>query len=627
MDVFALFSDKTAEKVLLDSFPSRETEKGLVLKTTINSSELKKSAITSINNAYLIFEKLFNNAPERIGICVYGFSSSITGNSADLAFAVAFLVHLVKKDIIEPYKPMPLNIAATGIITERLTVERISNIKEKVLAAVENKVEVVLYPFDNQNELEELKNSDADFAAIIRKIHLIPLKSLEDVFYELGLMKNDQNRAVQKPQGRKLPIALFLTSATLVLAFIITLSVLNKAKDQLAFTKTIPTPEIKTQSSSPTQPKIIVYNTSKTNTKKSSPEINKLETPVSTSPTITPKLTKSELDFIEDDIPKSHTISSSKTKTITTKTINAETKNKTTQNTEIINTVGNISANLMNSGFVASQGGWIYFTDHINIGLYKMKNDSSSKTRIQNAFATHLNVSEGNIYYIDSRSRGLFTIKSSDTEIRKINDDNFGFIYVSGNWIYYLNKNDNLIYRVYKNGLDRTPLCSEFQTNSENLINYGLSCSNMCVDDDYIYFYAQFDNKPDSNGIYRMKTNGLDKQVVLKTSCEMLTTEDGYIYYIDSNDNGLFRVRINGTGKEKIHENVKTFNLASGLIYFSTGNGLFKMNYNGDFISKLCIDSTNKINIVSNWIYYFNSNDANRLYRIRPNGIDKQCIG
>jgi ATP-dependent Lon protease len=154
MEVFALFSDKTAEKILLDSFPARETEEGLILKTTISSPELKKSAVTSINNAYILLEKLFDNIPERIGICVYGFSSNVTGNSADIAFALALFSHVTKKGIIKPSKPLPLSVAATGSITERLSIECVGHIREKFLAAARNKIDTVLYPSGNQNEID-----------------------------------------------------------------------------------------------------------------------------------------------------------------------------------------------------------------------------------------------------------------------------------------------------------------------------------------------------------------------------------------------------------------------------------------------------------------------------------------
>lgn len=620
MDVFALFSDKTAEKVLIDSFPSREKEMGLVLKTTISSEELKQSVTTSVYNAYLLLEKLHIDIPEKIGICVYGFSSSVTGNSADLAFALAFFAHLTKKGIIKPAVPLPLSIAATGVITERLSVERVGHIREKFLAAAQNKVEAVLYPFGNQSEIEELRKTDAEFAAIAEKMNLIPVKSLEDIFYEFGFLKVCQDEVIKKTAGYKLPIVLITTSFVFVLAVFIIVAAFNsdiskinysaglldKTSNAAASLKTPSTVETTPNLPSPTLSEVAAQTTPKPAPVSSPSDIGITATSIYPSPTITKKPAQSKTEIVENQVPSSDTVAAS--------------------GKELISLVGNISANLMNSGFATSKGDWVYFTDFVNVGLYKMKNDGSSVNRIQNAFATNINISEDNIYYLDTRSRGLFVIKTDGTA-KKIHDDNFGMIRVSGEWIYYLNKNDNLIYKVRKNGLDRTPLCNTFQTSSENLVNMGISCSMMCVENNSVYFYAGFENKPEYNGIYRMNTDGSDKQIVIQEKCNMLSVEDAFIYFVASSDSSLYRVKTNGTGRQKLHEKVKTFNLSSGLIYFSTNDGLFKMNYNGDFISKLSNDPTNKINIASDWLYYLNSNDGNRLYRIRPNGTDKQSIG
>lgn len=613
MDVFALFSDQTAEKVLLDSFPARETEKGLILKTTISSAGLKESAVTSINNAYLILAKTFDDIPESIGVCVYGFSSSVTGNSADLAFASAFFAHIAKKGIVTPFDSLPVSIAATGVITERLSVERVGNIREKLLAAVEKRIGVVFYPFGNQNELEELKKTDPGFAAAILKTDLIPVKSLEDIFYEFGFIKSTDT-AEKNSAGRKLPGALSTASVVLALLAVIIFAalnsgilkrnnpagLLNEASTNTAPVKIITTP----RSASATLLESAVKSTSGTYfTKGNNGMASALASP-------TPgEFSATSSNFGEGgrenagkSTPKSNTVSAS--------------------STGIVHTSGNIPSNLMNSGFVAAQGDWIYYTDPVNVGLYRMKNDGSGVSCIKNAFATYINVSGDRIYYLDTRSRGLFIAGSG-----KIHDDNFGMISISGDWVYYLNKNDNMLYKVYKNGLDRTSLCGEFRTSSGNHSISGISCSHMCVGNDLIYFFAEFKNEHEEDGIYSMRNDGSDKRLITRDKCDMLCAEDGYIYFVTPGDRGLYRVKTDGTGKEKLHEGVNTFNLSSGLIYFATSKGLFKMNCTGDFISKLCNDSTDKINIVSDWIYYFNSNDANRLYRIRPNGTGKHLVG
>ncbi|WP_162862613.1 S16 family serine protease [Acetivibrio cellulolyticus] len=190
MDILALFSDGTAEKILIDTFPKKESEKGLIIRTSISSRALKESAVRSIQNTCILLEKSSIEFQDDIAICIYGFSNTVIGNSADLAFAIAFTDFLITRGYMPNKKSLSSRIAATGVIDDRLNIRAVNDIKKKILAAIENKANVVYIPEENLKEIEDITKNNPEFCELLKRIALIPVKSLEEVLNHLGILKD-----------------------------------------------------------------------------------------------------------------------------------------------------------------------------------------------------------------------------------------------------------------------------------------------------------------------------------------------------------------------------------------------------------------------------------------------------
>ncbi|KNY25541.1 S16 family serine protease [Pseudobacteroides cellulosolvens] len=194
MNVWALFSDKTAEKVIISTIPCKEGESGLLFRSTISGNNLKESVQCSITNTYNFLLTRFPNNPillSPIPICIFGFSGgTIVGKSAELSFSLAFILYLVNKGILKAGEEIPLNIAATGAINDRLEIGSVSSLKEKILAAVNSNIELLLYPSKDRDEVEDLINEDEEIRSIENLPKLIPVKALADILTLFGISEN-----------------------------------------------------------------------------------------------------------------------------------------------------------------------------------------------------------------------------------------------------------------------------------------------------------------------------------------------------------------------------------------------------------------------------------------------------
>lgn len=92
------------------------------------------------------------------------------GPSAGVAIAVSIASALAGL-------PVRGDVAMTGEITLRGRILKIGGLKEKILAAARNDIKAVLFPVENKPEVKEFS------AKIKKKVQLIPVKTMDDVFF------------------------------------------------------------------------------------------------------------------------------------------------------------------------------------------------------------------------------------------------------------------------------------------------------------------------------------------------------------------------------------------------------------------------------------------------------------
>jgi ATP-dependent Lon protease len=86
--------------------------------------------------------------------------------------------------------PIDKHIAMTGEITLRGNVLPIGGLKEKALAAHRGGIKRVLFPKDNENDIEEIP------ATVRNELELIPVSHVDEVLYEALRCRSPQDFAV-----------------------------------------------------------------------------------------------------------------------------------------------------------------------------------------------------------------------------------------------------------------------------------------------------------------------------------------------------------------------------------------------------------------------------------------------
>jgi len=161
--------------------------------------------------------------------------------------------------------------------------------------------------------------------------------------------------------------------------------------------------------------------------------------------------------------------------------------------------------------------------------------------------------------------------------------------------------------------------------NIGNLMSMGLvSC-----DVDNIYYNHISD---DSIWITKLDKSG-NRTKLFEGDGWYLNAIEDWLYYVNSDDNKIYRCNINGENAEKASDMEVYFLYAyQGLFYVITSTGdavhnLYTMNYDGTDLKPICDDKIVKIYISGNSIYYYTfDSEKTSIYKMNLDGSDKQEI-
>jgi len=204
---------------------------------------------------------------------------------------------------------------------------------------------------------------------------------------------------------------------------------------------------------------------------------------------------------------------------------------------------------------------------------------------------------------------------------------NGGFAAQGGSWVYYLKVDDRNIegiYKVRKNGTKGEQVTKD--------TDYG---SYLNVDGNYIYYIDS-----DNDDLVRIKTNGKDKSERLEKDVDNfpITVHKGWVYY--AKDGDFCRTKANGKGNR---ERISKKDIAS---YQIEGNWIYHTEYkNGDYrLSRMKLDGTKTERISDELkspsfyvkggnIYYVNAEINSKtweytyeLYSMKTNGNNANLI-
>ncbi|MCL2488020.1 MAG: DUF5050 domain-containing protein [Oscillospiraceae bacterium] len=287
------------------------------------------------------------------------------------------------------------------------------------------------------------------------------------------------------------------------------------------------------------------------------------------------------------------------------------------------NKVGNTPGNLMHGGLAAIQGDWIYYSNGRDEGrLYRMKADGSDKQKINNDHSLYINVVGDWIYYCnrsDGYGGSLYRIKIDGSSRQQVSYGGCSYINVVDDWIYYAY--DNL----YRRKIDGS--------NEQKLSDDNPFCWYINVVDDWIYYCNRNDEEM---GTYRIKIDGSDKQKLNNDWLEYINVVGDWIYYNNPDDGIIYRMTTNGDDKQIVGNATlsSNINVVGDWIYYTEGfwytggSCPYRIKTDGSNRQKLSDDWVASINVVGDWIYCLaevNWDECN-LYRMKLDGSENQLV-
>ncbi len=291
------------------------------------------------------------------------------------------------------------------------------------------------------------------------------------------------------------------------------------------------------------------------------------------------------------------------------------------------NSIDANQGNIVNFGFVAQQGDWIFFNKQHgdNVSLWK-KNIHNKKDQIKivDDPCWFLNVVDDWIYYSNADdNHRLYKIRTDGTQRTQLSEDEAVFINVVDGWIYYTYIEQHGIYKIRTDGTQRTHI-SEDDANFMNVV------------DNWIY-YSDYS----TGNIYKISTDGTQRILISEDEADFINVVDGWIYYV--NNNGIFKISTEekkpktiqilkpdpdpkgGSGYSHINvqgEWIYFLNYNENIDYTGTGK-IFKIRTDGRNLTKITDDRYVLLYILHDTIYAY---DNNQLFRIRTDGTDRQLV-
>ena len=136
-------------------------------------------------------------------------------------------------------------------------------------------------------------------------------------------------------------------------------------------------------------------------------------------------------------------------------------------------------------------------------------------------------------------------------------------------------------------------------------------------------------NVSDGSRIYRVKTDGSERECIVSDSADMLQVAGDRIFYQSKADGGLYSAGLDGSGKLRIvKDRVSCFTLSNGVIYYrndSEGGALWCCSIDGFDAQELAAGSCNYPAVYENNVYYINVSDDS-ICRVSTQGGEPETV-
>jgi hypothetical protein len=185
---------------------------------------------------------------------------------------------------------------------------------------------------------------------------------------------------------------------------------------------------------------------------------------------------------------------------------------------------------------------------------------------------------------------------------------------------------DNQIFFISDYGMQSMNL----DGSDRHVLNLTFIASFQIVDDLFV-----FSNRNYNGYIFSMQMDGTELQQLGDVSVRRIRVKDGWIFYNISRSRsnqfgedgmGLYKMRMDGTEPIQITDDaVEDFYITEGEVYFSTRDGIFSIDFDGNNKRQLNDAFALSFRVAGEWIIFVNSTNE-KIYRINIDGSDKRRL-
>ncbi|MCD8158210.1 MAG: DUF5050 domain-containing protein [Clostridiales bacterium] len=223
---------------------------------------------------------------------------------------------------------------------------------------------------------------------------------------------------------------------------------------------------------------------------------------------------------------------------------------------------------------------------------------------------------DGVIYYSNLRENSnVYALKPEEMELKKVVDNYMGYnINIMGDYMYYVS------------GLPGFIHMRNLETGSDRYLTLNRA-DNLIVTNEYMFYkYCNENNK--YGRLYRTDLLGFHKKTIVDSVTEFIVDEN-VIYYISGSDGFLYKTDFSGENVQKLSDIAVGSISADGDYVFYTDNeedkcNLYRVKPDGTDKELISEDRCWRILAAKRFVYYRNMNNGGKVYRIKADGTDRE---
>ena len=269
----------------------------------------------------------------------------------------------------------------------------------------------------------------------------------------------------------------------------------------------------------------------------------------------------------------------------------------------------------LSPSFIQKNNEWFYYTKPYGGQIYKIKQNGKEKVGFNDLSANSFLFIDDYIYYTNMNESKIYRYKLDGSE-QTILTENAVFFYnrkivVMREKLYYQNPLF-VLNMINLNGSDSKCIASK--------------AIDFCIDEEWIYYIDNFILEgQELFNLHRMQLDGTENETIVE-GCAAVDYNSDYVFYIDQSGTDMYRMKINGSDKQKLADctfGVRGFFKVIGdWIYFGErgdNQGLYKVDINGDQLEKVNDYFRYEIvNVIDNWLVcLIQDNDTSKIIMIK----------